>query len=146
MENKEPGRPSKVRCGVIILALSYTAGMARVLYTIPWHFLAANPPGLEFAGISLTIIIPVYFALMVNIWGGSHHARIIYTVMIALGVAYSVQMHLWYTYPRLQDIFTAVLCLLQAGGIVLLFLPASNRWFKHRQLAKGLLDNRKYGF
>jgi hypothetical protein len=120
-------RPREVMIGVAVLALIYVYGLYGAIEN---GLLSANPSRQAFWKEYLSLVItPI---LILGIWFGMGSARMVSAILFLGGlVAIPVFINAGGVYvPSAAGILWFVA---HAAGLVLLFLPASNAWFRGRK-------------
>ncbi|MDR7099276.1 hypothetical protein J2X04_001623 [Lysobacter niabensis] len=120
-------RPRAVTAAAALLGLTLLVGLVQMI-----QFIAATDLGVPKA-IPYSVLVAIYLAfvcLVFLISRGKDWARILYTVILALGLIKTA-----FAFPALlQSHSTGVAFFLMIGAkisaLVLLFLPSSNAWFR----------------
>ena len=146
MDRPKMEKPRQIRIGVFLLAFSCATGMAWALWSVPWHYYAQNPPWTLFMVILFAVIIPAYGSLIFCINKGNNQARIIFSVVLAIGAAYSMNTFFYFRHSSFQTLLMIAHFILRACGIAFLYLPSSNEWFRRARLERDISNARRYGF
>ena len=122
-------RPKEVTWALRLLWASFVLGGIELLQQ---RFLRVS-----LVLVLLTSGIPYVIVgwILYKIGRGRHWARVIYLLLWLFGIAYAVLF--WRPYAAAFDgkhsmsaVITVAKAALDAAGIVLLFVPAANRWFR----------------
>lgn len=128
-----PGPPASVTIAAVVLGVQGALGVLAVgffaLMAIAFGLGTGDYPGLAACLLAVVVglaLLALWFLLALRVRTGSRAARIVVAVISAVGLAGSVASAAL-VWPSLITIGSAAL---QASVLVLLFVPASNAWFR----------------
>jgi membrane protein implicated in regulation of membrane protease activity len=133
LEAKMPERPLTVQNAIGMLYASLVLGALNLAYVILQY--KQNPLyGMQHGGNDIGSIIfglLVTWFLIVKISKGKNWARLVFAVLFVLGAVVVVPaIALLYAAMPISALITGLQTLLQFIGVVLLFVPSSNAWFR----------------
>lgn len=127
-------KPKYIKQAVIFIAFSLVVGLFKV--PLDYDFLLSIGP-IQATVITMTFTITIMLFLAYKIWVGRNWARIIFTLLFLIGIYPAVLLM-----PAESErsvvvvIGSAFQILAQVAVLVLIYLPASNSWFKSVKAVK----------
>ena len=118
----KPTPPLATKLAVLLLALSFLAGLVRII--IDGNLLKPSTAWLWLAAIAALMTLILY-----SLWKGLNWLRWLSVVSIALGMA-ALPWSLAEIGQNWQKSIYVAQGILQTAAVVLLFLPSSRRWFR----------------
>lgn len=140
MENQASKSPIEIRKAIQMIIASIALGIVRFALTYEQtkaKVEAANIPGMApWLFIILTLVFSFGFNLVLLFFlsRGKNWARILFTILFVIGVPMSLPylMEAFNVAP-VSGVVGAFQLAMQLYGVILLFQPASNAWFKKPQ-------------
>jgi hypothetical protein len=135
-------RPQVVRYGAWILWLQAAIGLPGVVYGI------VRPPAEAAAGIAYVafmfgMVIAIGFVALFAwfTWmalKGRNWARIVHLVFMLLGLLFTYWVvRMAFAQSTYDGVISIIQAVLYPAGVILLFLPAANRWYRALREARG---------
>ena len=127
-------KPTHIKQAVILIAISLFVGLLKVAHD--YEFLLSIGP-IQGTVLTMAFTISIMLFLAYKIWLGRNWARITLTLLFIMGL-YPVILLMPAEAERsiLVLVGSVLQTALQLAAIVLIFLPASNNWFKSVKAVK----------
>ena len=125
-------RPAVVTRAVQLLALALVIGVIRSIFVA----IAAAAGKMSIATAAIIFVLAFFGVMFFFVWKVSSRrnwARFVLLVLVIIGLPFAVPAYIGEVRRNLPGgLLSILLALLQTIGIVLLFLPKANSWFRNR--------------
>lgn len=122
------GRPEAIKKSITLIVIIALLSISLNLFNL-YDF--RHQPGFKEALSTQLIFNGLYLLLLYKIWTGRHWARIMFTLWITIQLIYNISFYTRNMIPLTAfPMRTAASYVLIIIGIILMFTPASNAWFK----------------
>ena len=132
MEASDLSRPWTVEAATFALLAALMMGLIRTVFGTDLTSVPIDPLlfyGLIFGSTALAALI------LHKIWSRRNWARIVYTLSLAYGLLKTAPALVGvFEASFVNGFFSSALITVKIAAVVLLFLPSSNMWFRHRQM------------
>jgi hypothetical protein len=127
-------KPKNINNSIILIFLSLIVGLFKIF--LDSDFLLSLGP-IQGTAITMAFTFAIMFFLAYKIWRGRNWSRIIFSVLFILGIYPAILLMPAEAERSIAVVIGSVIqTTMQVAAIILMYMPASNNWFKSVKAAK----------